>query len=99
MKKQKSSSPSPIRVQMLETAASLTSVDRQKVYGDAKTNMTHFAGLLTAYFAPKGVEFSPEDAAMIMVLAKNSRIAVGRYHPDNYIDSAAYTAIAGECGA
>lgn len=84
---------------MLNTAANLTSVDRAKVYGDAKTNMTHFALMLTAYFSPKGVEFSAEDAAMIMVLAKNSRVAVGKYHPDNYIDAAAYVAIAGECGA
>ena len=98
MKKQQPKS-NPLRIDILGIAAQLTGTDRQKVYGDAKTNMTHFAGMLTAYFAPKGVEFSAEDAAMIMVLAKNSRVAVGKYHLDNYVDAAAYVAIAGECGA
>lgn len=97
----------PKRVQILTAGAALTTGDRQKVYGEAYDNMKHFAGLLSAYFADKIREegnegmnrflFSTEDAAMIMVLAKNSRIAVGKsYHEDNYVDGATYTAIAGE---
>lgn len=85
-----------IRVEMLNTAAKLTAVDRERIYGDAKTNMEHFAGLINAQF---GTEFTAENAALIMVLAKISRMNVGVYHPDNYIDAAAYVAIAGECGA
>lgn len=95
-RKERAVAPLPIRLAMLQTAAQLTGVDRQAVYGDSKTNMTHFAGLLNAYF---GAEFSAEDAALIMVLAKISRMSVGVYHPDNFIDAAAYVAIAGECGA
>lgn len=109
-----SQAPIPHRIHLLETAARLTGVDRQKVYGDATTNMTHFAAMLTAYFEnrfdldlrelskvpqPGDVKcFTAEDAAMIMVLAKLSRVAVGKnHHEDNYIDSAAYIAIASEC--
>lgn len=96
--------PDPIRIAMLKTAIQLTGADRQAVYGDSKTNMDHFAGLINAQFKNKlnsgsAFEFSPEDAAIIMVLAKVSRISVGIYHPDNFIDAAAYVAIAGECGA
>lgn len=104
----------PHRVHCLEVAAKLTGVDRQKVYGDATVNMTHFAAMLTAYFETrfdldlgdlskvpqpsKAKCFTAEDAAMIMVIAKLSRVAVGKnHHEDNYIDSAAYVAIASEC--
>lgn len=85
----------PTRVQILRTAARLTGVDREAIYGNSKDNMAHFAGLLTAY---TGFLFTAEDAAVIMTLAKISRISVGKYHQDNYIDGAAYLAIAGECG-
>lgn len=101
----KDTTAQPPRVAMLNRAAQLTGVARQRVYGDAVANMTHFADMLTAYFneaihedvAKGGFEFSHEDAAMIMVLAKISRISVGKWHEDNFVDGAAYLAIAGEC--
>lgn len=98
--------PDPTRIFVLKQAAQLTGVDRQAIYGDSVTNMTHFAGLLQAYFSEQmhnqlhagGFSFTAQDAAVIMVLAKLSRTSVGKFHLDNFIDAAAYIAIAAECG-
>ena len=38
----------------------------------------------------------PEDVAWMMTMLKAAR-ALGGYHEDNYVDAAAYAAIAGEC--
>ncbi len=90
------------RIRILTEGADLTSGDRNETYGNPVTNMQHFARLLTAYFSDllhEGYEFSGEDAAHIMTLAKLSRTANRKadYHEDNYIDAAVYSAIAGEC--
>ena len=93
--------PKAKRVQVLERGASLTSGDRDKTYGDPVSNMAHFAGMLTAYFSSvMDYEFSPEDAAQIMVMAKQSRCKANPgtpFHEDNYVDGATYLAIAAEC--
>jgi len=39
------------------------------------------------------------DAAMMMLAVKLSRMRHGAYNPDNYIDAAAYVAIAAEIRA
>ncbi len=86
------------RIDILNEAARLTGGDRDKTYGNPVANYTHTAGLITAYFKDKIVyQFTAEDAAMIMALVKMSRIAGGVFKPDNFIDGAAYIAIAGEC--
>jgi hypothetical protein len=43
------------------------------------------------------VALNAEDVAWIMVLVKMARSFQPGYHPDNYTDAAAYSAIAGEC--
>lgn len=90
----------PTRVKILEHGAALTAGERDKVYGPPVVNMQHFAGLLTAYFSNLlDYEFTGEDAAQIMVMAKLSRTANRgvKYHEDNYTDQSVYSAIAGEC--
>ena len=100
----------PTRVRLLKQGAELTQGQRQEAYGQAVVNMTHMAGLLTAYFKNIIQErgnnskynhyiFKAEDAAQIMTLAKLSRTANRGvpYHEDNYTDQAVYSAIAGEC--
>ncbi len=90
------------RVEVLQEAIKLTLKDRDQVYGDPGTNMRVFAALLNAYFSfsasSRGVlGVSAHDAAMVMVLAKVARIAVcSKSHTDNYVDAAAYLAIAKE---
>jgi len=79
---------------ILETALKLTTGDRNQTYGDPIDNLTIFADLINAYFK---TNMTAIDASIIMTLAKISRVAVNKNHQDNYIDGAAYMAIAGEC--
>jgi hypothetical protein len=85
---------------VLQTAAELTSVDRNETYGDCLVNHQAFGELLSWYakWSGKLEEKSvAHDAAIMQALTKLARIAVGRFHRDNYIDGAAYLAIAFEC--
>jgi hypothetical protein len=92
-----------VRGQILDTAKGLTTGDRNKSYGPPIDNLTTYANLCTAYIFGKGgnendlLALDAVDAAVLMVLAKVSRIAANRGHKDNYVDGAAYMAIAGEC--
>jgi hypothetical protein len=87
------------RETLLEEAARLTSGDRNASYGAPHTNLTHMAGMASAYLSGKyglSVDLNAEDMAWIMVMAKISR-TVATLKDDNYVDAAAYSAIAGEC--
>lgn len=87
------------REQLLADAARLTGGDRNEAYGHPFTNLTHMADMVTAYIHGKygfSNTLNAEDMAWIMVLAKISR-TVASLKDDNYIDAAAYSAIAGEC--
>lgn len=93
------------RADMLRQAASLTTGDRNKTYGHPHDNMQAAADLITAYLKNKYAEvlgqsnfaITAEDAAHFMTLFKMVRTMQGKFHADNYIDSACYEAIAGEC--
>lgn len=91
-----------VRELLLRDAAIVTGMSRLALYGDPTVNMDAFAKLWGTYasFATRGPvpKYSrPHDAAMAMVLAKVARIAVGaRGHRDNYLDAAAYLAMAYE---
>jgi hypothetical protein len=90
------------RLEILQTAISLTSSDRNETYGDCLTNHQAFGELLSWYAKWAGkldVKSEAHDAAIMQALTKIARIAVGRFHRDNYIDGAAYLAIAFECEA
>ena len=96
------------RVRTLETAISLTAGDRNKSYGPPFDNLSDCATLINAYINSKQrciartresyeVVLTAEDISWIMVLVKMARSFQSGYHPDNYTDAAAYSAIAGEC--
>lgn len=96
----------PTRVKTLETAINLTSGDRNKAYGPPVNNLTDCAELWNAYINTKYklkrtdkriVKLDAEDVAWMMVLVKMTRSFQEGYHPDNYTDASAYSAIAGEC--
>jgi hypothetical protein len=99
----------PTRVMMLEVAKTLTGGDRNKAYGPPYDNLSDCAELWNAYINTKAacieetadgsyrVVLRAEDVAWLMTLVKMTRSFQSGYHPDNYIDSAAYSAIAGEC--
>jgi hypothetical protein len=97
-----STTPKPTRVQTLETAIGLTNGDRNKAYGPPINNLTDCAELWNTYIRAKQratdkLELDAEDVAWMMVLVKMARSFQRGYHPDNYNDASAYSAIAGEC--
>ena len=83
----------PIRAHVLETALDLTCGDRNKQYGDPLENHQDIARLWTAYLS---TPISPKDVAIMMALVKIARAKRPEPHRDNYVDAAAYLAIAGE---
>ena len=93
------------RDEILNTASTLTTGARNASYGEPYVNMLNFASLLGGYFAARWTvtpeDVTAEDAAFIMVLAKMARTIDHRLQPhiDNYIDLAAYAAMAGEIAA
>ena len=99
----------PTRVRTLETAIKLTGGDRNRSYGPPFDNLSDCAKLWNAYINTKqgcieatadgsySVRLRAEDVAWLMALVKMTRSFQHGYHPDNYTDAAAYSAIAGEC--
>ena len=77
---------------ILKTASKLVSGDRAKAYGDKKKLHDKVAKLWSAY---TDYDISAEQAAIMMAMLKIARTTTGS-NPDNYIDAAAYAAIAGE---
>ena len=93
-------SDKPFRQETLEKALELTCGDRNKAYGPPFMNLSACAMLWTAYLSAKHVDdisLTAEDVAWMMTLLKMTRAFHGEMHGDNYIDAAAYSAIAGEC--
>lgn len=84
-----------VRGTILERAKQLTEGDRNKTYGCPVNGMELFAQMIDTYLG--GINVTAVDASVIMCLVKISRIAANPKHPDNYVDLAAYAAIAGEC--
>ena len=88
------------RVAALETATQLTSTTRNAQYGAPLKNLSCAAALRAVYKEYAGeYKYSPaHDAAIEQVMLKLARIATGQTgNAENYIDGAAYFAIAHEC--
>jgi hypothetical protein len=76
----------PARLRILARASEVTGGERQDSYGPVKPNLQRIAELWTTYL----------DCGV--TLLKMARSNNGwPYHEDNYVDAAAYAAIAGEC--
>ncbi len=91
--------PNNKRTQVLQKGIALTNGDRNVSYGSPHPNLKAFAELVQTYLRGQGqwVSLDATDGAVIMTLAKISRIAVNKDHEDNYVDGAVYMAIAAEC--
>lgn len=100
--------PKSTREALLNTAKHLTCGDRNKAYGPPYDNLSDCAALWEAYLNAKwgclvpkddgyAVRITAEDVAWLMSLVKMTRSFYPGYHADNYVDAAAYSAIAGEC--
>ncbi len=88
-----------IRENILEEAARLTGGDRNVSYGPPHENLSFMADMVSAFIYGKyaiAMPLTSEDMAWLMVMAKISRTPTTN-KADNYVDAAAYAAIAGEC--
>ena len=74
--------------EILKIASKLVSGDRAKAYGDKKKLHDKTAKMWSAFI-------HAEQVAHMMVMLKIARTTTGN-NPDNYVDAAAYSAIAGE---
>lgn len=75
---------------VLETAEELIRGDRLKHYGHPLINFQRIADSWSAY---KGVEITPVDVAIMMIMLKAQRMAEG-YHRDSVVDIGGYAALA-----
>jgi len=80
------------RKQVLQTADYLSSEERNKDYGTPYLNHLRIAELWSAYLE---TPITPEQVAVCQVLVKIGR-SMETYKEDNFVDGAAYLAIACE---
>tara|TARA_R100000544_G_C2173099_1_gene33199 strand:+ start:166 stop:444 length:279 start_codon:yes stop_codon:yes gene_type:complete len=81
-----------ISQKLLEEAKKLIGGDRQNDYGDKLKNHQNIADLWSVFLKTK---ITAHDVAICMALVKIARL-MNQHKKDNYIDLAAYGAIAGE---
>lgn len=90
----------PTRVHCLQLAIDATGKQRNSIYGEPHNNLSCLVELKAVYKKYAGDKYSAvHDEAIGHVFGKLARIAAGngQLHEDNYIDGAAYLAIAAEC--
>ena len=84
-------------IEILETASKLVCGDRQKTHGDKYANCKNMADIWNSYLGDKLVDsITAKDAAIMMALVKIARTKTGTHNEDDYVDGAAYVAIACE---
>ena len=85
--------------EILLKAAELVNGGRQETHGDTKVNHETIAEFWNIYLDDKlkpMAAITCDDVATMMALLKISRSTQGEVNMDDYIDAAAYMAIAGE---
>lgn len=81
------------RVEILETAQHVITVDRAAAHGKAEDS---FALIAALWAADLGIPLKGHDVARLMVLFKCARMKGNPAHEDSAVDAAGYSAIAGE---
>jgi len=85
--------------EILNTAASLVSGDRNRQHGDIKAHYDALAAMWTAVLVAAGkapdTPLDAHDAANMMEVLKIVRRYFGSVNDDDYVDGAGYAAIAG----
>ena len=85
--------------EILMKAADLVNNSRQESHGDTFKNHEQIADFWNIYLDSKlkpTVSINPDEVAMMLALLKVSRSQMGKQNMDDYVDGAAYMAIAGE---
>ena len=85
--------------EILAKAKDLINKNRQSTHGDCFKNHSQIADLWSVYLDDKlkpFTEITAADVAIMMCLLKISRSTMGEFNVDDFVDGAAYMAIAGE---
>ena len=85
--------------EILKKASELISSKRQDTHGDCFKNHSQIADLWSVFLDEKLTPMkviTPGDVAGMMCLLKISRSTMGDFNLDDFVDGAAYMAIAGE---
>ena len=85
--------------EILKKASELVSSEREETHGNAFKNHSQIADLWSVFLDDKlkpMKEITPGDVAVMMCLLKISRSTMGDFNIDDFVDGAAYMAIAGE---
>jgi hypothetical protein len=85
-----------LRTEILDTAKSVVTGQREQDYGSAESNFSLIADLWSVYLEE---EILAEDVALMMALFKIARIKTGRGTDDSYVDACGYLACGGEIHA
>ena len=88
-----------VKENILQQAKELVSNDRESTHGDARQNHEQIAEFWNIFLDNKlkpMAAITCDDVAIMMALLKISRSTQGKMNMDDYIDAAAYLAIAGE---
>ena len=81
------------RADILDTAKTYVTKDRDAVHGSAQRNFEIIAALWSAYAQHP---LSTADVAVMMTLMKCARIKANPAHVDSWVDGAGYLACGGE---
>jgi uncharacterized phage protein gp47/JayE len=79
--------------EIIEKVQNIVAYDREITHGNRKTNHDNIAKMWSSYLDKK---ITGLDVALMMVLLKTARTKTGSYNPDDFIDMAGYSVIAGE---
>tara|TARA_R100000995_G_scaffold40023_1_gene18530 strand:- start:554 stop:877 length:324 start_codon:yes stop_codon:yes gene_type:complete len=88
-----------VKENILQQAKELVSNDREGTHGDARQNHEQIAEFWNIFLDNKlkpMAAITCDDVAVMMALLKISRSTQGKFNVDDYIDAAAYMAIAGD---
>ena len=85
------------RSEILDTAKEYVTRDRAATHGDAEDNFTQIAIVWTWWLNTRLRDpLTAYDVAQMMSLFKKARAKANKAHLDNFVDDAAYSALAGE---
>lgn len=78
--------------QILSEAAELINGERAQAYGEPEQSFENIAAHWSTYL---GIEITPVDVGMMMILLKVSRNGRDRYKRDNVVDICGYAGLIG----
>lgn len=90
----------PPNVALLLEAITITSKDRNSVYGNPEDNFANIAGYWSHYLSTQRgmiIVITPQDVAHLMILMKIARLSTNPDHRDSLLDVAGYAACGERC--